>query len=82
MFTSHFNPQRCFEETLSGAFPVRVHGDGLPRHIAQRGHIVFATARNVWLALVVAHDKQLYDVIICDQVCARVHATASRPCVP
>jgi hypothetical protein len=68
MFTSHYNPERCFSETRDGSFPVVVHGDWLPRHIAHRLHIVFATARNVWLALAVAARKDKFDVIICDQV--------------
>lgn len=72
MFTSHYNPERCFSETRDGSFPVVVHGDWLPRHIAHRLHIVFATARNVWLALAVAARKDKFDVIICDQVSASV----------
>ncbi|KAL9256155.1 Alpha-1,3/1,6-mannosyltransferase ALG2-like protein [Drosera capensis] len=40
VFTSHHDRSRCFEETLSGAFPVTVYGDFLPRHIFYRLHAV------------------------------------------
>ncbi len=77
MFTSHFNPARCFEETVDGTFPVIVHGDFFPRHIAHRLHIVFASVRNFWLSVMVALRSEPFDVIICDQVSMRVEHSCS-----
>ena len=50
-----------------------VFGNFLPRHICQKGHILFAMMRNSWLALRVALRSSWfsgapYDVYICDQV--------------
>ena len=49
VFTSHYEASRSFAETRSGAFPVRVYGDWLPRALLGRLHIVFATLRMLWL---------------------------------
>lgn len=68
MYTSHYEPDRAFEETKNGQFPVLVRGDFLPRHIAQKGHILFAMLRSIWLALRVALQFHQYDVFFCDQV--------------
>ena len=68
MYTSHFNPERAFGETKAGDFPVSVHGDWMPRHLAGSLHIVFALLRNIWLALSVAFTSIHYDVFLCDQV--------------
>lgn len=68
MFTSHYDANRCFEETKDGSFNVIVHGDWMPRHVAGKFHIVFATCRNVWLALRVALLRDKFEVLICDQV--------------
>mmetsp|Transcript_74665 Transcript_74665/g.117726 ORF Transcript_74665/g.117726 Transcript_74665/m.117726 type:complete len:100 (-) Transcript_74665:134-433(-) len=62
MYTSHYEPDRAFEETKNGQFPVLVRGDFLPRHIAQKGHILFAMLRSIWLALRVALQFHQYDV--------------------
>ncbi|XP_047939313.1 alpha-1,3/1,6-mannosyltransferase ALG2-like isoform X2 [Salvia hispanica] len=42
IFTSHHDKMRCFEETVSGIFPVTVYGAFLPRHIFYRLHAVCA----------------------------------------
>lgn len=68
MFTSHYEPERCFDETRDGTFPVIVHGDWLPRHIAGRLHILFASVRSLWLAARVCVRPTRYDVLIVDQV--------------
>ena len=69
MYTSHYEAARSFDETRAGGFPVEVHGDFLPRHILEKGHILFAMLRSVWLALKVgARCRDRYDVIFCDQV--------------
>jgi len=69
MYTSHYNPERAFAETRQGDFPISVHGDWMPRHIAGGLHIVFALLRNIWLALSVVFTGMNYDVFLCDQVC-------------
>lgn len=68
MFTSHYEINRCFEETKDGSFQVLVHGDWLPRHVFGAFHILFATCRNLWLAFQVARRRVHYDVFIVDQV--------------
>ena len=69
MYTSHFNPERCFAECNSGSFPTRVHGDFLPRHIAGRLHNMFALLRNIWLAIRVGlSPRERHDVLVCDQI--------------
>ena len=78
MFTSHYNPNRCFEETRDGTFPVIEHGDFFPRHVLNRLHIVFANVRNIWLSLMVAAAAKKFDVIICDQASANKLARNSR----
>ena len=72
VFTSHYEASRSFAETRSGAFPVRVFGDWLPRALLGRLHILFAMLRMLWLALCVALSGSAYDVIIVDQVSACV----------
>jgi alpha-1,3/alpha-1,6-mannosyltransferase len=73
MYTSHYEPQRSFDETRSGLFGVLVYGDWLPRALFGRFHIVFAMLRMVWLALCVVlwHGRE-HDVLIVDQVSACV----------
>ncbi|CAO2825847.1 unnamed protein product [Amaranthus hypochondriacus] len=68
IFTSHHDRNRCFEETLSGAFPVTVYGDFLPRHIFYRLHAVCAYLRCIFVALCVLFMWPSFDVILVDQV--------------
>ena len=70
MYTSHYNPERSFAETRDGSFPVRVHGDWLPRHICGAFLIVFAILRNLYLALAVALSREPIDVFVVDQISA------------
>ncbi|XP_057522821.1 uncharacterized protein LOC130802775 [Amaranthus tricolor] len=70
IFTSHHDKNRCFEETLSGAFPVTVYGDFLPRHIFYRLHAVCAYLRCIFVALCVLFMWPSFDVILVDQVSA------------
>ena len=72
VFTSHYEPARSFAETRSGAFPVHVHGDWLPRAVLGRLHILCALLRMLWLALRVALRAGAFDVLIVDQVSACV----------
>ena len=71
VFTSHYEPARSFAETRSGAFPVHVHGDWLPRAVLGRLHILCALLRMLWLALRVALRGR-FDVLVVDQVSACV----------
>lgn len=73
VYTSHYSPDRCFEETRSGSFSVSVFGDFLPRHCCHRLHIFFAILRNIWLAICVSFMSlfccaPVYDVAFCDQI--------------
>ncbi|CAN6276749.1 unnamed protein product [Urochloa humidicola] len=68
IFTSHHDKTRCFEETVSGPFPVTVYGDFLPRHVFYRFHAVCAYLRCIFVALCVLLWWPSFDVILVDQV--------------
>ncbi|PIA42142.1 hypothetical protein AQUCO_02100182v1 [Aquilegia coerulea] len=68
IFTSHHDKTRCFEETLSGTFPVTVYGAFLPRHIFYRFHAVCAYLRCLFVALCVLLMWPSFDVVLVDQV--------------
>lgn len=68
IFTSHHDQSRCFEETISGVFPVSVYGDFLPRHIFYRFHAVCAYLRCIFVALCVLLMWPSFDVVLADQV--------------
>ncbi|KAG8364853.1 hypothetical protein BUALT_Bualt18G0041700 [Buddleja alternifolia] len=68
IFTSHHDKTRCFEETVSGIFPVTVYGAFLPRHIFYRFHAVCAYLRCIFVALCVLFLHPSFDVILADQV--------------
>ncbi|CAL5015169.1 unnamed protein product [Urochloa decumbens] len=68
VFTSHHDKTRCFEETVSGPFPVTVYGDFLPRHVFYRFHAVCAYLRCIFVALCVLLWWPSFDVILVDQV--------------
>ncbi|KAL8505690.1 hypothetical protein ACS0TY_016790 [Phlomoides rotata] len=68
IFTSHHDKTRCFEETVSGIFPVTVYGTFLPRHIFYRLHAVCAYLRCIFVALCVLILYPSFDVILADQV--------------
>ncbi|XP_073150169.1 uncharacterized protein [Henckelia pumila] len=68
IFTSHHDKNRCFEETVSGIFPVTVYGAFLPRHIFYRLHAVCAYLRCIFVALCVFFMYPTFDVILVDQV--------------
>lgn len=76
IYTAHFNPKRCFEETLSGAFAVIVAGSWFPRAIMGRCIALCAAVRCALAALAMAVavwsgrlDKP--DVLFVDQVSER-----------
>ncbi|PIN15953.1 Glycosyltransferase [Handroanthus impetiginosus] len=68
IFTSHHDRTRCFEETVSGNFPVTVYGSFLPRHIFYRLHAVCAYLRCIYVALCVLFLYPSFDIILADQV--------------
>ena len=79
IYTSHYDPNRCFAETHDSRLRIVVAGDWIPRHFCGKFHILFATWRAIWLALfaVLANFPislwhGMIDVFICDQISAYV----------
>ncbi|KAM7278690.1 hypothetical protein ACFE04_005824 [Oxalis oulophora] len=68
IFTAHHDKNRCFEETLTGTFPVSVYGDFLPRHIFYRLHAVCAYLRCIYVAICLLFFAPSFDVVFADQV--------------
>lgn len=68
IFTAHHDKNRCFEETITGHFPVTVYGSFLPRHIFYRLHALCAYLRCLFVALCVFFMWPSFDVILADQV--------------
>lgn len=68
-YTSHHDPDHCFEETRDGTLKVTVYGDWLPRHVFGYLHAVCAYVRMIYLAfavLIVTGSE--YPVMHVDQV--------------
>lgn len=77
MYTSYYDPNRCFDETRTGAFSVTVAGSWFPRHVFGRLHALCAVVRCALASLYVAWRVYAgavppYDVVIVDQVAAAV----------
>lgn len=77
MYTSYYDPARCFDETRTGAFSVLVAGSWFPRHVLGRLHALCAVVRCSLAALYVAWRVYAgaappYDVVVVDQVAATV----------
>jgi len=74
VFTSHYDKNRCFAETKD--MEVHVYGSAVPRHILQKFHIVFATARAAVCAFRTVFSRggssRKADVYVCDQISAYV----------
>ncbi|KAJ1472497.1 alpha-1,3-mannosyltransferase ALG2-like protein [Baffinella frigidus] len=70
MYTSHHDASHAFVETTDGTLTVKVYGDFLPRTIFGRGHILCATLRGVYLALVLALMEPQFDLFLVDQLSA------------
>ncbi|KAL1350004.1 hypothetical protein HN51_026476 [Arachis hypogaea] len=68
IFTAHHDKNRCFEETISGTFPVTVYGSFLPRHVFYRLHALCAYLRCLFVAFCMLFMWPSFDVIIADQV--------------
>nr|CAD1818541.1 unnamed protein product [Ananas comosus var. bracteatus] len=67
-FTSYHDKNRCFEETVSGLFPVTVYGGFLPRYIFYRFHAICAYLRCIFVALCVLFMWPTFDIVLVDQV--------------
>eukprot|EP00879_Flechtneria_rotunda_P023231 GHRR01024563.1.p1 GENE.GHRR01024563.1~~GHRR01024563.1.p1 ORF type:complete len:238 (+),score=50.89 GHRR01024563.1:211-924(+) len=77
MYTAYYDPNRCFDETKSGAFGVVVAGNWFPRHFFGRFFALCAVIRctiaAIYLAMRVwSGNLADYDVVIVDQVAAVV----------
>ncbi len=73
VYTAYYDPNRCFEETKSGAFRVLVRGNWFPRSIGNRAMALCAYMRCLLMALSVClasilRPSNRYDVVIVDQV--------------
>lgn len=69
MYTSHHDPNHCFEETRDGTLSVRVFGDFLPREIFGKFYIICAMLRQFALILwILWNDRDTYDVFFVDQL--------------
>lgn len=76
IYTAHYDPNRCFEETLTGTFGVHVKGSWFPRNIFNRFHALCAYIRCILIAISIAcqgwRQGKRYDIIIVDQVSAAI----------
>ena len=73
VYTCHYNPRRCFDETRSGAFSVTVAGSWFPRALAGRLIALCALVRCALAALMLCARVWSgtipdYDVLFVDQV--------------
>ncbi|EER06157.1 Alpha-1,3-mannosyltransferase ALG2, putative [Perkinsus marinus ATCC 50983] len=67
-YTSHHDPQHCFQSTRDGTLKVTVAGDWLPRTIFGHFTVVCAILRMVYLCLYAFISGARFDVAINDQV--------------
>ena len=65
IYTSHYDPSHCFEETKN--LNIVVRGNFLPRTCFGRGHIVFASLRSIYLSIF-ASLLESNDVFHTDQI--------------
>ena len=73
-FTSHHDPNHCFQETRDGTLSVTVVGDWLPRSFFGRCQALFAYLRMIYAALfLVLNPPFNFDVIFCDQISACIY---------
>ena len=68
IFTAHYDPAYCFEETKNGGLEIRVYGDRLPMQVAQHLRAPCAIARMGYLACRMATGPERFDVVFCDLV--------------
>lgn len=72
LYTSHHDPDHCFNETKDGTLRVYSAGDWLPRHCLYKGYAFFAYLRVVYVALYMILCREKFDLIICDQISAPI----------
>lgn len=68
IFTAHYDPEHCFEQTKSEELDLRVYGDRLPMQVAQHLRAPCAIARMTYLASRLAMGPEHFDVVFCDLV--------------
>ncbi|KAK1398578.1 Alpha-1 3/1 6-mannosyltransferase alg2 [Heracleum sosnowskyi] len=68
IYTAHHDKNRCFEETLSGTFPVTLYGYFLPRHIFQHFHALCAYLRCIFFWPLHVVYAEIFDIVLVDQV--------------
>eukprot|EP00126_Sphaerothecum_destruens_P013767 Sdes_comp23566_c0_seq1m21772 len=72
-YTSHHDPSHCFPETLTGAFPVHVYGDWLPRSLFGKFSLVFALLRMLYLSIAILFQRgPKFDIFFVDQISASI----------
>ncbi|KAM4706308.1 alpha-1,3/1,6-mannosyltransferase ALG2 [Rhinophrynus dorsalis] len=71
VWTNHYDPCRCFSETLDSGIPIRHCGDWFPRSLFGSCYALCAYIRMIILALyIVFLSGEQFDVVFCDQVSA------------
>ncbi|CCF60587.1 hypothetical protein KAFR_0K02320 [Kazachstania africana CBS 2517] len=70
IYTSHCDPNHCFEEVKDGTLKHQVYGDRLPTHLFGKFFILFANLRQLYLIFQLIWTGQLneYDLFIVDQL--------------
>ncbi|KAJ3525831.1 hypothetical protein NMY22_g10411 [Coprinellus aureogranulatus] len=68
IYTSHHDPNHCFEETRDGTLNVQYVVPPLPRSVAGKFHILFAHLRQLHLTLKLLRGTKHYDVFFVDQL--------------
>jgi alpha-1,3/alpha-1,6-mannosyltransferase len=68
IFTAHYDPEHCFEQTKNDGLDLRVYGDLLPMQVAQRLRAPCAIARMAYLACRLAISPDHFDLVFCDLV--------------
>ena len=72
VYTNFHDPKRCFKETCDGTLRVKVVGSWIPRHVRNKGLVLFATIRMLYLGVYVTLPVigEACDVYVVDQVAA------------
>ena len=68
IFTSHRDPERCFEKARDGSLDVRIYGDFIPLEIGQRLRAPFAIARMCYVVTRLGLSSDKFDVTFVDLV--------------
>ncbi|KAF8589735.1 glycosyltransferase family 4 protein [Ramaria rubella] len=68
IYTSHHDPNHCFEETRNGSLVVRCVQPPFPRSLRGKGHILFAHLRQLHLTFHLLSGASEYDIYLVDQL--------------